>query len=196
MIVGDLGTGGRDDADEGGLAHIGEADQAHIRDDLQLQLQVHILAGQAGLGKLGDLAGGGGKMAIAPAAAAATGDHHRLGTGKVSHDQAGLGFFQHSAAGHADDQVIGVGAALALGAAVFTVGCGVLTLVAEVHQGGEVVVGDKNDVTAATAVAAVRAASRHEFFAVEGHRAVAALAGMQPDGRGINKITGCHVLPR
>ena len=47
-----------------------------------------------------------------------------------------------------------------------------------------------------TAVAAVRAASRHEFFAVEGHRAVAALAGMQPDGRGINKITGCHVLPR
>ena len=23
----------------------------------------------------------------------------------------------------------------------------------------------------------------------------AALAGMQPDGRGINKITGCHVVP-
>ena len=48
---------------------------------------------------------------------------------------------------------------------------------------------------AAAAVAAVGAARRHEFFAVERHRTVAALAGVQPDRGGINKITGCHVVP-
>ena len=48
---------------------------------------------------------------------------------------------------------------------------------------------------AAPAVTAVGAARRHEFFAVERHRTVAALAGVQPDRGGINKITGCHVVP-
>ena len=50
------------------------------------------------------------------------------------------------------------------------VGRGVLALVAEVHQGGQVVVGHKDDVAAAPAVTAVGAARRHEFFAVERHR--------------------------
>ena len=49
---------------------------------------------------------------------------------------------------------------------------------------------------AAAAIAAVRAASRDELFAVEADRAIAALAGVQPDGCDINKITGTgHVLP-
>ena len=129
-------------------------------------------------------------------AAAALGHNNRGIAGKIRHDQAGLGFFQHGAAGHADDQVVTVCAAHPLGAAILAVGRGVLALVAEVHQGGQVVVGHKDDVAAAPAVAAVRAASRDKLFAVEADRAIAALAGVQPDGCDINKITGTgHVLP-
>ena len=195
VVVGDLGTRGRNNADERRFADVREADQAHVRNDLQLELEVHILAGQTGLGKLGDLAGRGRKMAVAPAAASALGHDNRLTARQIGHDEVGLGLLQHGAAGHADDQVVTVCAAHPLGAAILAVGRGVLALVAEVHQGGQVVVGHKDDVAAAPAVTAVGAARRHEFFAVERHRTVAALAGVQPDRGGINKITGCHVVP-
>ena len=195
VVVRDLGARGRNNADERRFADVRETDQADVRDDLQFQLEVHILAGQAGLGELGDLAGRGGKVAVAPAAAATLGHDHRFGAGQVRHDKVGLGLLQHSTAGHADDQVVAVGTAHALSAAILAVGRGVLALVAEVHQGRQVVVRHKDDITAAAAVAAVRTARRHEFFAVERHRTVAALAGVQPDRGGINKITGCHKIP-
>ena len=190
MVVGDFGLGGGDHADEGGFTHVGEPDQPHIRDDLELQFQVQVLPRQAGLGELGDLAGGGGKMAVAPAAASAFGNHHRLIAREIRHHKAGLGLLQNGAAGHTDDQVLRVCAALALGAAVLAVLGGIFALVAEVHQSGQVIVGHKDDVAAASPVAAVRAAGRHEFFAVEGHGAIAALACMQPDGGYVNKVAG------
>ena len=190
MIVGNFGLGGGDHADEGGFAHVGEADQPHIRDDLEFQFQMQILPRQAGLGELGDLAGGRGKMAVAPAAAAALGHHHRLVAGEVRHHKAGLSLLQNSAAGHTDDQVFRIRTTLALGAAVLAVLGGVFALVAEIHQSGQVIIGHKDDVAAAAAVAAVRAAGRHEFFAVEGHGAIAALACMQTDGGYVNKVAG------
>ena len=195
VVVGNLGPRRGNNADKRGLAHVGEANQANIRNDLQLQLEVHILAGQAGLGKLGNLAGRGGKMAVAPATAATLSHNHRLGAGQVGHNQIGLGLLQHRAAGHADDKVIAVRTTHALGTAIFAVGCSVFALVAKVHQSGQVIVRHKDNIAAAAAVAAVRAARRHEFFAVERHRAVAALAGVQPDRGGINKVTGCHCVP-
>ncbi len=195
VVVGDLGLGGADHADEGGLAHVGEADETHVRNDLEFQAQMQVLAGQAGLGKTGNLAGGGGEPGIAPAAAAALGHHHRLGAGEVGHNQAAVSLFQHGAAGHTDDQVFGVAALLPGTAAVFAVGGVVLALVAEVHQGGQVVVRHKDDVAAAAAVAAVRAAGCHEFFTVEADGTVAALACVQPDGSGIDKIAGHGISP-
>ena len=196
VIVCNFGACRADGADQGGLAHIGEADQANVRDHFQFQSQVHILTGQAGLGKARDLTGGGGKAGITPTAAAAFGHNNRGIAGKIRHDQAGLGFFQHGAAGHADDQVVSVLAFLAGTAAIFAIGGGILALITEIHQGGQVWVRLEHDVAAAAAIAAVRAASRDELFAVEADRAIAALAGVQPDGCDINKITGTgHVLP-
>ena len=151
---------------------------------------MQVLPRQAGLGELGDLTGGRGKMAVAPAAAAAFGHHHRFIAGEIRHHKAGLGLLQNGAAGHADDQILRIRAALALGASVLAVLGGVFALVAEIHQSGQVIIGHKDDVAAAAAVAAVRAAGRHEFFAVEGHGAIAALACMQPDGGYVNKVAG------
>ena len=104
---------------------------------------------------------------------------HRVGAGQIGNDQAGLRLLEHGAPGHPDHKIVGVCAALPLGTAVLPVRRRVLALVAEVHQGGKVVVGHKDDVAAAAAVAAVGTARRHEFFPVEGHGAVAALAGVQ-----------------
>lgn len=73
---------------------------------------------------------------------------------------------------------------------------GVLALITEVHQSGEVVVHDEDDVAAPAAVAAVRAASGHELLTMEAHCAVAALAGMEPDGGDVDKIgLCCHTGP-
>ena len=136
-------------------------------------------------------------MAVAPAAAAALGNDDRLAAGKVCHHQPGVGLFQHCAAGHADDKIVTVGTGLALGTAIFAVLGGVLAFVAEVHQGGKVIVRHKDNIAAAAAVTAVGAALGNKFFAVEGHNTVAALAGAHPDGGGINKIAGSHsLLPR
>ena len=71
VVVGDLGLGPADHAEQGGLAHVGKAHQPHIGQQLQLQHNLPALTGQAGLGKAGDLAGGGGKVLVAPAAPAA-----------------------------------------------------------------------------------------------------------------------------
>ena len=57
VIICNFGACRADGADQGGLANIGEADQANIRDHFQFQSQVHILTGQTGLGKARDLTG-------------------------------------------------------------------------------------------------------------------------------------------
>ena len=54
----------------------------------------------------------------------------------------------------------------------------------------------KDDVTAAAAITAVRAASGHELLTMEAHCAIAALARMEPDGGDIDKIgLCCHTAP-
>ena len=108
VVVCDLGLGRADGGDEGGLAHVGEADEAHIRDQLQLQRHLNVLAGHTGLCKLGDLAGGRGKMRVAIAAAAALGDGHRGVVGQIRDDKAALRVLDDGAQRHLDDKVLGI----------------------------------------------------------------------------------------
>ena len=196
VVVGDLGLGRADGGDEGRFAHVREADQAHIRDELQLQRDLEILTRHTGLGELGDLAGRRRKMRVAVAAASAP--RHRDGgvVGQVRDDKAALGVLDDRAQRDLDDQIFGVLAVAQARAALAALVGGILALVAEVHQGGQVVVHDEDDVAAASAVAAVRAARGHEFFAVKAHRTVAALARVEPDGGDIDKVgLCCHTGP-
>ena len=70
-VVGDFGSGGGDDGQEGGFAGVGQADEAGVGDQLQAQPDPAFLAGPA----LGDLAGravgGGLEVGVAEAAIAA-----------------------------------------------------------------------------------------------------------------------------
>ena len=196
VVVGDLGLCRTDGGDEGGLTHVGEADQTHVRNQLQLQGHLQILAGHTGLCKLGDLAGGGGKMCVAVAAATALSNGDRGVVGQVGDDKAALCVLDHSAQRHLDDQILGIFAVAQACAALAALRGHILALIAEVHQGGQMVVRHKDDVAAPAAVAAVRAACGHEFFAVEAHRAIAALARMEPYRGDVDKVSlCCHTAP-
>ena len=100
VVVCDLGLCRADGGDEGGLAHVGEADQTHVRNQLQLQGHLKILAGHTGFCKLGNLAGGGGKVCVAVAAAAALSNGDRGVVGQVCDDKAALCVLDHGAQRH------------------------------------------------------------------------------------------------
>lgn len=139
---------------------------------------------------------GGGKVCIAVAAASSLGDGDGGVVGQVSDDKTALGVLDDRPQRHLDDEVLGILAVAEACAALAALVGGVLALITEVHQSGEVVVHDEDDVAAPAAVAAVRAASGHELLTMEAHSAVAALAGMEPDGGDVDKIgLCCHTGP-
>ena len=113
--------------------------------------------------------------------------HERLARGHVVHDRAAVRVAQQGAARHADVQALAHAAGAALALTVGAVGGHVFALVAKIHERGHVVIHFKDDVAAAPAVTAVRPAGSHVFLAVEGHRAVAAVARAHGDGHFINK---------
>jgi len=104
----------------------------------------------------------------------------------------------HGAQGDLDDQVLPIPAGAALAGAVHAVGGHVFALIAEVHQGGHMPVHLEDHVAAPAAVAAVGSAGGHVFFPVEGHGAVASLAGFHSDFGGIHKACchGVRLLPK
>ena len=99
----------------------------------------------------------------------------------------GLPILDEGPPGDLDDQIGPVLAEAALGAALFSVGGHIFPLVAEVQQGGHVVVHHKDDVAALAAVAPVGPAGRHIFFPVEADVSIAPAPGLDPDFRNIYK---------
>ena len=194
VVIGDLGLGLGDHAQQCGLAHIGETDEAHVRQQLQLQKYIVALAGQARLGEARHLPGGGGEVHIAPAAPAALAEDIGLAAAHVLNDLIGFGVPHQRAPGDADHQIGAVLAGLAAALTVHAVFCHVFALVAEVHQGGHVVIHLQDNGAALAAVAAVRAAGRHIFFPVERHCAVTAVACPDRDPGLVDKCC-CHKVP-
>ena len=123
-------------------------------------------------------------MRVAPATAAALRDNDVFVCGHVRHDAAGFRVADQCAARHGNDERLCAFAEAALAATVFAALCGVLALVAEIRQCGEVIVHAEHDVAAATAV---RAAGSHVFFTVKSHGAVAAVTGFYLDLSYIDK---------
>ena len=138
-------------------------------------------AGQSRLGEAGHLTGGGGEVHVAPAAPAALAEDKRLLVAHVLDDLAALGIPDQRAPGDPDHKICAVLAAAAGTLAVHAVAGHVFALVAEVHQGGHIIVHLQNDGAAPAAVTAVRTAGGHIFLPVEGYHAVAAVARLDGD---------------
>ena len=148
------------------------------------------LAGKTALGKAGSLTGGGSEVAVAPAALATAAEDIGLAVGHILDDLAGLGIPDQSATGDLDGKALAVLAALAGAHTVHAVFGGVLALVAEIHQGGEVIVHLQDDMTAIAAVTAVGTTGGNVLLAVEGNTAVAAVAGSYGDAGFIDECCG------
>ena len=187
VVVRYLGMGVGHHAQKRALAHVGEAHQAHVGQQLELQQHGVRLAGQAGLGEAGRLARGGGEALVAPAAAAAAAGDKVLAGAHVVHDGAGVRVADDGADGDAQDNALTVPARAALAAAGGAVPGRELALVAEVHERVHVGVNAEDNVAAAAAITAVRPAGRDVFLAVEADCPVAALAGADIYGYLVNK---------
>ena len=167
----DLGLGGRDDAEQGRLAGVREADEPHVGDHLKLKDDPRLATGLARLGVARGLVGARLEVYVA-AAAAAPGQQHALLAvgGDLDQGLARLRVARHRAQGHLE-YVIG---AIGPGALVFrpahAVASGHVLRVAEVKQGPAVGVAAQHDVPAAPAVAPVGPALRSALGAVEVRR--------------------------
>ena len=96
--------------------------------------------------------------------------------------QSARGLFpHHRSRRHLDDHVFSGLTGAPVGRAVSAVAGLKMPLEAEIHQRMHPFRGQKHHIAAPSAVAAVRAACGHVFFPVEGHAAVAAVAGLHPD---------------
>ena len=176
MIVGNFGPGVGGDAEQGGFSHVGEAHQAHVRQKLQLQDDIPLLALQPRLGKPGHLPGGGGIVGVAPASATAPGDDEILPGGHIHNDLVGLGVPDHGAPGHLDDQIFSPLAGHFPALTADTGLSSILPLVAEIQQCGQIVVDMENHAAAVSSVAAIGTSRGNILLPVKGHRAVAAPA--------------------
>ena len=126
-------------------------------------------------------------MLVAPTAVSALRDHKGLVVRHVVQDGACGLVADERAARNTQRQALAVLAGGAVALAVHAVAGNIFPFIAEVHQCGHVVVHDDNDIAAAPAVAAIRAAGRHKFFSVERHGPIAAPAGDNSDRGFVNK---------
>src|SRR5690606_22061861 len=189
--------GGGDRAHEGALAGIGEAQQADVGQQLQLQLQRALLArlarGRLARGAVGRAL----EVHVAQAALAAAGHQQALAVrGQVADDLVGLDVGHHGANRDGDEQVLAALAVHLPAHAVLPALGAEAALVAEVDQGGEVLVGDQPDAAAIAAVAAVRTAQRDELLAAEADASVAAIAGDHLDFSFVDQFHGAAGLGR
>ena len=120
-------------------------------------------------------------MDIPPTAAAALCDDLRLIAGEVRKNASGLGFLDQSAPRHADDEILAALAIAARTAAIFPTRGYIFALIAEIRQGGEVVVHLEDNIAALSAVAAVRPAGGHILFPMERNGSIAAFACFDGD---------------
>jgi hypothetical protein len=109
------------------------------------------------------------------------------------HDCPGFGIANYGSSGNFYIQGLAVLAEAALALTVRAVTGHVFSFISKVHQCGHIVVYSKNDITAATAIAAVRAASRNVLFSMESHGAISAFTCNNAYPGLINKRS-CHWL--
>jgi len=172
-----------DGADQGGFSGIGHAEQPHVGEELQLELQAPVLA----LGAARELARRAVharlEVQVAEPACAAAGDQHARAIAVEVGDRFARFEIAHDGAHrHAQLDVGRRSSVLVSAAAVLAVPRAVDARVAVVDQRVQVAVGERIEAAAAPAVAAVGAAARDVLFAPKAGHAIAALAGMDFDG--------------
>ena len=187
MVVGDLRLCRADAREDRGFADVGETDKPDIRQHLEFQRDLALLALCAALGKAGDLSRRRGEMPVAPAAAPAFAEDEVLVGGHILDDFAALGVAHQRSWRHGNHRVLARGAVHLARLAVSAVFGDEFALVAEGKQGVGALVDAQDDVAAPAAVTAVGSARGDIFFAAEGDGAVSAVSRLDIDFYMIDK---------
>ncbi len=199
-VVGDLRPRRADDRQQRRLAGVGQTDHAGVREQLELQLQLALLAGLAVVRKMRRLARRRREMLIALTAAPAFGDAHafvrRAQVGEQPRVAARAFWVDRDARderadGDAHDELFARRTGLVVLAAAFARFRAELFLETKVDQRAELGIGDEHDVPAAPAVTAGGAAFRHVLLAPPCDDAVAAVAGGHVDDGLVDELHGC-----
>ena len=178
----DPGLGRGEGLEQGGFAGIGGAHQAHVRQDLEFQVNAAFPARLAGLAEAGGANPGRGEVGIAHAAPAALGQDQALPGGhEVFNEPAAVGVKNPGARGHRHDHrgaVFAVAVLLLAPAAVFRRQDAPALEQAEGAKGR----GDfEDDIAAGAAIAAVGPAPGLEAGPEKADTARAAVAGPDRD---------------
>ena len=188
MIVRDLRARVGDTRKERRFSDIGKSDETYVRDHLQLQDHVEFTALLTWLCIFRHLHRRRRVMHVALASASALqNDNAAVLMGHVRDDFAGFSLTDNGALGNLYHKVLAVSAVTAVVSAGFSVLCTILADEAEIIERVQTVIHLKDQIAAATAVAAVRTAGRNEFFAPEADMAVTAVAGTDIDFCRISK---------
>ena len=190
-VIGNFGACVADGGNEGGFARIGHAQQAHIGQHLEFEPQAFFLARIAECFLAGCAVDGAFESQVAKTAVAAFGDQDFFARHQqLEQNLAGFGVADDGAHRHFEGDVV-TGRAKHIAAHAVLPALGLeAARVAKIHQGVEVDVGNRPDMAATTAVAAVRAAKFLVFFVPKRCAAVAAIAGGHVDQGFINKFHG------
>jgi hypothetical protein len=173
------------------LAGVGHAQQAHVGQHPQFQLQLLLLAGPAGCLLARRAVGAALEVQVAEATVAALGQQHRpSGSSSSASTSSVSASVDDGAHRHAQHDVVGRRAVLVGAAAGFAVARLVAAGVAVVDQRVQVAVGHREDAAAAAAVTAVGAAERDELLASKAHAARTAVAGGDVDGGFVDEFHG------
>ena len=185
-VVGDLRLGAGQARQQRGLAGVRQADQADVGEQLELERDPRLIAGQPALGEPRRLMGRPGEALVPAAARAAAGDDRALArTDEVVPGAVGARPAPRCRAARAISSVSPSAPCRSEPwpwPPRFALKCDAAAEALEVAQR---VVADEHDVAAATAVAAVGAALGDVGLAAEAEAAVAAGAGLHVDARTI-----------
>ena len=192
MVVGDLRLRGADNAYQRGFPDVRKSDKTDVREQLQLKNDVELLPRETGLREARYLPSRGREVDIALSSLSAARDNNRLVVGDIRHYPAGVRVLDDGAARNAYHRRLHRLARAALCTARLAVGGDVFLLITEIYQRGEVIVRDKDDIGALSAVAAVGSARVYIFFPVEGNSSVAAVSRLDGDLDLVYK----HCVPR
>ena len=180
-VVGDLRLRIRDPREERRLPGIREADERSVGEQLQMQLELGLLARQAGLGKPRRLERGRRKAAVAASARAPAAEDGPGARMREIGDEMPFVVEHLRADGYAQHGVVAGRAMFAGSPAGTTLARRVLALRPKRREIAEVGVGDEHDVPSGASVTSVGPTSGHVLLAPEAERAVSTTPGDRGD---------------
>src|SRR2546429_48183 len=178
-VVGDLGLGRRHPRHEGGLAGVGEPDDADVGEELELEVKPPLRAGPSEVSAPRRPVGRGREACVAPPTPrTADGEDPLAGRGQVPEALAGVAVGDDGAEGDPEDEITAARAVTVRPLAVLAALGVVVALVVVVEERGQRGIGFEPDAAAVAAVAAVGAAAGNVLLTAEADTAGAPIAAL------------------